>query len=142
MIELIPQTQADREGLNPMLVQSVSPYLNPAHVLSPPRDWLEAMVQGDIPWPLFRLRYKNMLWKRFRRDPAPFYRILEASEGHRKLYLSCHCLTSVCHREIARDFLTLLRASPDYRRWREERPSLWALPFHPAGLVEHPMARA
>ena len=37
MIELLSQTEAERQGINPRRVQCITPYLNPAHVLSPPR---------------------------------------------------------------------------------------------------------
>lgn len=138
MIELIPQTVADREGLNPALVQSISPYLNPAHVLSPPRDWLEALVHGETSWPFFRLRYKDMLRKRFLDEPARFYNLLQASQGSRKMYLACHCLTSHCHREIAREFLEHVREEEDYGRWLAAQNLPILRPVH---LVEHPLGR-
>lgn len=125
MILIMSQSQADRMELDRSAVHPISPYLNPAHVLAPPREWLEALVEGRFDWSFFRLRYKNLLWKRYRDDPARFFHLLRDSEGPRRLYLTCHCLTSVCHRDVARDFLQQLRQSDPYLVWGQAR----TLPF-------------
>jgi len=128
MIDVLAQSQADRMRLAASSLQSISPYLNPAHVLSPPRDWLEALVHGEFSWEYFRLRYKNLLWKRFRDEPHRFFHLLDASEGARKLHLTCHCLTTVCHRELARDFLESLRDHKAYADWRMAQSLPWMAP--------------
>ena len=109
MIELLSQTEAERQGINPRRIQCITPYLNPAHVLSPPREWLEALIRGDYGWHFFRLRYKNLLRNRFRAEPERFHSLLDASADEQTLYLTCHCLTGHCHRDIAREYLELLR---------------------------------
>ena len=109
MIELMPHTEADRRGVDAREVQCISPYLNPAHILAPPRPWLEALVQGEYSWHFFRLRYKNLLRARYQAEPERFAELLRDSEGPRRLVLTCHCLTTHCHREVAREFLERLR---------------------------------
>jgi uncharacterized protein YeaO (DUF488 family) len=109
MIELMSDNEAERRGLDPREVQCISPYLNPAHVLAPPRQWLESLVQEEYSWHFFRLRYKNLLRGRYQADPLRFAALLRDSEGPRRLVLTCHCLTAHCHREVAREFLERLR---------------------------------
>ena len=109
MIELLSQTEAERRGIDPRRIQCITPYLNPAHVLSPPRQWLEALVRGEYGWHFFRLRYKNLLRNRYRAEPDRFHALLEESQRGQSLYLTCHCLTNHCHREIAREYLEMLR---------------------------------
>lgn len=109
MIELMPQTEADKRGVDMREVQCISPYLNPAHVLAPPRPWLEALLSGEYTWHFFRLRYKNLLRARYQAEPERFADLLRDSEGARRLVLTCHCLTPHCHREVAREFLERLR---------------------------------
>ena len=138
MITLLPHTQAEREHRHPSQVQCISPYLNPAHVLAPPRDWLEHLIQGECGWPFFRLRYKHLLRKRFQAEPERFFTLLAASEGEQELVLTCHCLTDHCHRDVARAFLEYLRSQPAYRRWRNRRQIRWS----PQALIEPPAARA
>ena len=110
MIELISKSDAERQGVDPRRIQCITPYLNPGHILSPPRQWLEALVNGDYGWHFFRLRYKNLLRNRYRAEPERFHALLRLSEGNHLLYLTCHCLTNHCHREVAREYLELLRA--------------------------------
>ena len=109
MIELLSQTEAERRGIDPRRIQCITPYLNPAHVLSPPRQWLEALVREEYGWHFFRLRYKNLLRNRYRAEPERFHALLEESQRGQSLYLTCHCLTNHCHREIAREYLEMLR---------------------------------
>lgn len=109
MIELMSHTEADRRRVDPREIHCISPYLNPAHVLAPPRHWLEALVQEAFSWHFFRLRYKNLLRSRYQADPERFATLLRDSEGPRRLVLTCHCLTAHCHREVAREFLERLR---------------------------------
>ncbi|MEE8395491.1 MAG: hypothetical protein V3S29_05500 [bacterium] len=116
MIHLLSQKQADRAGIRPGLVHSISPYLNPAHALTPPRDWLEALLRGKYTWNLFRLRYKNLLRNRYRQDAEPFHALLDASGAEQDLYLTCHCLAGHCHRDLAAEFLENLRVQEPYRR--------------------------
>ncbi len=111
MIQTLSQTEADHSGLPPSRVQCISPYVNPAHVLSPPRHWLEALLNGRYSWPFFRLRYKHLLRSRFKAEPERFFTLLTASEAGGALHLTCHCLTEHCHRELAREFLEHLRAN-------------------------------
>jgi len=121
MIELMSQREAERRGIDPREIQNISPYVNPAHVLAPPRHWLEGLVREGCSWHLFRLRYKNLLRSRYQAEPAAFDALLQASEGGRKLVLTCHCLTPHCHRSIAREFLDKLRS-------RESDPAAYAPP--------------
>ncbi len=109
MIHLLSHTDAECRQLAPAQVQCISPYISPAHVLAPPRHWLEALVQGRYSWPLFRLRYKTLLRRRFREEPERFFALLDASTGARALYLTCHCRAGHCHGEIAAEFLENLR---------------------------------
>jgi len=118
MLHQISQTQADREGIVPNQIQNISPYHNPGHVLAPPRHWLESLLRGEFPWNFFRLRYKNLLRRRFRETPSRFFSLLEASENDKPLFLSCHCLAGNCHREIAAEFLETLRRQAPYQRHR------------------------
>jgi len=111
----------------------ISPYLNPAHVLAPPRAWLEALGRGEYPWAFFRLRYRTLLRERFREEPEPFFRLLDASEGERVLTLACPCGQEHCHGEPARDFLETLRGQAPYARWRRLRPARRLPPRLPAG---------
>lgn len=115
-------------------VQCISPYLNPAHVLAPPRAWLEALLDGGISWEFFRLRYKNLLRSRFKADSKPFFALLDESGPGRELVLTCHCLAGPCHVEVAREFLDKLREQEPYRRWIAQRRqvTLFPLPLHHA----------
>jgi hypothetical protein len=122
MIQLLSQTEAERHGLATDQVVCVSPYLNPHHVLAPPLTWLYALVQGSYSWHFFRLRYKNLLRNRLRDEPEAFFALLDASQDGQSLYLTCHCLSDPCHREIAREFLEKLREGEAYRQWRDLRP--------------------
>jgi hypothetical protein len=114
---MLSQAEADRRRLSPGSAHNISPYLNPAHFLAPPRRWLEALLQGEYGWHFFRLRYKNLLRNRFREEPERFFGLLDASQGDKPLYLTCHCLSGACHGEIAREFLEILRAQEPYRHW-------------------------
>ena len=154
MIQLKSQKEAERRGLPPSQVQSISPYLNPAHVLSPPRYWLEALEKGEYNWPFFRWRYKTMLRKRFRDEPSRFQAILIASEGKTPLTLTCHCQGKFsqghsCHAALAREFLENLREqlqpepSPEPGRPGREPPAReWSRRpqsgVQVAMLIEHP----
>lgn len=132
-------THAEHGATGHAHVQCISPYLNPAHVLSPPRAWLESILDGSISWEFFRLRYKNLLRTRFREDPEPFFALLdEAGAGH-ELVLTCHCLAGPCHTEVAREFLDKLREQEPYRRWVDLRRqvTLFPLPLHHAGTAAH-----
>jgi len=121
MIHLLSHNQAEKDQINPGLVHSISPYLNPGHVLSPPRSWLEALLDGSYSWHFFRLRYKNLLRNRFRQDPETFFRLLDASAGDKPLYLTCHCLAGPCHSEIASEFMEILRWQKPYQNSLRER---------------------
>ncbi len=137
MIRIAPQAQADLEAAHGACVQCASPYLNPAHVLSPPRHWLEALVDGGMTWEFFRLRYKALLRSRFREDAEAFYGLLAASEGEKTLALTCHCLAGPCHLEVAREFLDWLRERAPYREWAclRHRLALFPLPVAHPGLA-------
>jgi hypothetical protein len=119
--------------------QCISPYLNPAHVLAPPRVWLESVLDGSFSWEFFRLRYKNLLRTRFKEDPEPFFALLDESAGENELMLTCHCLAGPCHVEVAQDFLERLRDQEPYRRWVDLRRqvTLFPLPLHHAGTSTH-----
>lgn len=121
MIHLLSIRDADRNRLDPLMTHCISPYLNPGHVLAPPRAWLESLIAGEISWPFLRLRYKNLLRNRYRDNPEPFFELLEDSESFRAVYLTCHCVTDHCHREIAHEFLEQLRERRPYREWRSVR---------------------
>lgn len=110
MIELLSKTDAERLGVDPRDIQCISPYLNSAHILAPPRRWLERVLQEDCSWHFFRLRYKNLLRNRYQAEPERFHALLWKSAGDQRLVLTCHCLTPLCHREIAKEFLERLRA--------------------------------
>ncbi len=159
MIQLLSQNEAERRKLSGARVQCISPYLNPAHVLAPPRHWLEALVNGAFSWDFFRLRYKNLLRRRYRAEPRRFQALLEASVGGRELYLTCHCLGGNCHGELAREFLESVREQHPHRAAREAGRSAapgqvavrpvavppsreWARSGHPglalAALIEDP----
>lgn len=153
MIHLMSQREAEQSGVPSARVQNVSPYVNPAHVLAPPRQWLEALVEGTYSWPFFRLRYKSLLRNRFQAEPERFHALLDASEGGRELVLTCHCLSDHCHRELAREFLEHLRGQRARRMARQAAPRPrrrlppardWAHKPHPglvlATLIEHPQA--
>lgn len=121
MIHLLSQTEAEKRRLAAGSVHNISPYINPAHFLAPPRGWLEALLEGEFGWHFLRLRYKNLLRNRFREEPERFFALLDGSEGQKPLYLTCHCLSGACHGEIARDFLEILRTQEPYRNWRALR---------------------
>ena len=120
-------------------VQCISPYLNPAHILAPPRAWLESVLDGTISWEFFRLRYKNLLRTRCKEDPEAFFNLLDESAGENELVLTCHCLAGPCHTEVARDFLERLREQDPYRRWVDLRRqvTLFPLPLHHTGGRAH-----
>ena len=156
MIHLMSQRDAEQGGRPAGRVQNVSPYVNPAHVLAPPRHWLEALVNGSYSWSFFRLRYKSLLRSRYQAEPQRFNALLEASSGTRELVLTCHCMSDHCHRELARDFLEHLRsqrkalaqseapAAGATPRRRIPPAREWAHTPHPgmvlATLIEHPQA--
>jgi len=137
MIRIGPQAQTALEAAHGACVQCASPYLNPAHVLSPPRHWLEALVDGGMTWEFFRLRYKALLRTRSRENPEAFYALLEASEGDKSLVLTCHCLAGPCHLEVAREFLEWLRERTPYQQWASlrYRLTLFPLPVSHPGLT-------
>lgn len=122
MIRLMSQTEAERGNVPPSTVQNISPFLNPAHVLAPPRHWLDALASGKYSWSFFRLRYKSLLRDRFRESPERFHSLLDASEGQAALALTCHCLDGHCHREPAREFLEYLRTRREASQTRRRRP--------------------
>lgn len=130
----VSHASAAHAGHDAARVQCISPYLNPAHVLAPPRAWLEAVMDGSISWEFFRLRYKNLLRTRFKEDADPFFALLDESGPGRELVLTCHCLAGPCHVEVARDFLDKLRAQEPYQRWVDLRRqvTLFPLPLHHA----------
>lgn len=147
MIHLMTEKEARHSGLPPSRVHCISPYLNPAHVLSPPRHWLEALHSGKYSWPFFRLRYKNLLRQRFKAEPARFFAMLDLSEGTAVLALTCHCQSGLCHRQLAREFLEHVRgqrpvtqppltapAMPPARQWAHRQQPGVEL----ALLIEHP----
>src|SRR5262249_6767913 len=105
--------------------------------LSPPRHWLEALVDGGMTWEFFRLRYKALLRTRFGEDPEAFYALLEASEGEHILSLTCHCLAGPCHLDVAKDFLEWLREPAPDQQWASlrHRLSLFPLPVAHPGLA-------
>ena len=123
MIHVLSQTEAQRRRLHPGLVQNLSPYLNSAHVLAPPRQWIESLLRGAYSWHFFRLRYKNLLRMRFNADPERFFTLLDASQGERPLYLVCHCLSGPCHGDVAADFLDKLREQRPYCNRHVLRPA-------------------
>jgi len=125
MIRLMSQLEAERSDVPPASVQCISPFLNPAHVLAPPRHWLDLLVSGQYSWAFFRLRYMNLLKKRHEDTPERFESLLDASEGKLPLILTCHCLSEHCHREPAGEFLERLR---DERK-KSAQPN--AQPFAP-----------
>lgn len=135
MIRIAPQAAVAQEAAAGACVECASPYLNPAHVLSPPRHWLEALVDGGMTWEFFRLRYKALLRTRFREHADAFYALLEASEGDKALVLTCHCLAGPCHLEVAHEFLDWLRDRAPYQEWASLRHRLTLFPLpaaHPA----------
>lgn len=109
MINQLSQTEAARQGIPSTRIQNISPYVNPAHVLAPPRKWVEGLVKGTYTWPFFRLRYKALLRDRYQKWPERFESLLMASHGANPLFLTCHCMTELCHRELALEFLEKLR---------------------------------
>ena len=123
MIQLMSQTEAERGDIPASTVQNISPFLNPAHVLAPPRHWLDALASGKYSWPFFRLRYKTLLRDRYREFPERFHSLLDVSEGKGALTLTCHCLEGNCHREPAREFLEYLRTRRDASQARR-RPRI------------------
>jgi Active DUF488-N3 subclade len=150
MLHVMSQREADRNGVPATRAASISPYVNPAHVLAPPRRWLEALASGEYSWPFFRLRYKNLLRTRYAAEPERFHALLDASTGTDELVLTCHCATDRCHRELAREFLERLRAlrptpAPRPQPARRLPPAReWAHSPSPgmvlATLIEHPHA--
>jgi uncharacterized protein YeaO (DUF488 family) len=150
MIQAMSQREAERSGLPQGRVQSVSPYVNPAHVLAPPRRWLEALAQGEYSWQFFRLRYKNLLRQRYTAEPERFHALLDAAAAGQDLVLTCHCLTERCHRALAQEFLERVRAQRPVPVNRPQPPRRmppareWAHGPHPgmvlATLIEHPHA--
>lgn len=148
MLHALSQREADRRGLQGARVVSVSPYVNPAHILAPPRRWLEALVSGEYSWPLFRLRYKNLLRTRYRAEPERFHALLDASVGESEVVLTCHCMTERCHRELALEFLQRLRvqrplpSTPAKPARRRPPAREWSHSPSPgvvlATLIEHP----
>jgi hypothetical protein len=151
MINLTSLREAEENRLPPSQVQCISPFVNPAHVLAPPRAWLEALVSGKYGWEFFRFRYKCLLRQRYKADPARFENLLNTSEGVRVLTLTCHCLTDQCHRTPARDFLESVRARRLPAATRNGAGTVrippareWAHKPHPglilATLIEHPRA--
>ena len=148
MIHAMSQREAEQSRLPAAHVHDISPYVNPAHVLAPPRRWLEALVSGEYSWQFFRLRYKSLLRARYGAEPERFHALLDASAEGQALVLTCHCLTERCHRELAREFLERLRARRPLAAARP-RPAKrippareWAHGPHPglvlATLIEHP----
>jgi hypothetical protein len=130
--------QSTETAPHPGRTECISPYLNPAHILAPPRAWVDAVSDGSISWEFFRLRYKNLLRARLRDDPEPFFALLEeAGHSGRELTLTCHCLTGPCHAEVAWEFLDRLREQETYQRWVEMRRqvTLFPLPLHHASTV-------
>ena len=151
MIHLMSQLEAERNRLPLSQVQCISPYLNPAHVLAPPRAWLEALVNGKYGWEFFRFRYKSLLRQRYKAEPARFDTLLDAAGGHKALTLTCHCLTELCHRTLAREFLESVRTRRLPAELRNKAGAVrippareWAHKPHPglilATLIEHPRA--
>jgi hypothetical protein len=133
------QQYRDAQDHDDASVQCISPYLNPAHVLAPPRAWLESVLEGRTSWQFFRVRYKDLLRHRFQKDPDSFFALLDEAQHGRKLVLTCHCLAGPCHTEVANDFLNRLRDQEPYRRWMDLRRqvTLFPLPMHHAGTVTH-----
>jgi len=121
MIELLTVKQASAPSVRPEAVQHISPYINPGHFLCPPQSWVEALISEKYSWQFFRLRYKNLLRKRFREEPERFFKLLEASEGEQVMYLASHTLAPPSHVEVARDFLEHLRQQPPYGAWQQMR---------------------
>lgn len=137
MIRIGAQAQAAQEAVHGASVECASPYLNPAHILAPPRHWLEALVEGGMTWEFFRLRYKALLRERHRKHPDVFYALLEVSQGEKTLVLTCHCLAGPCHLEVAREFLEWLRERAPYQEWARlrHRLTLFPLPAEHPGLT-------
>jgi len=150
MLRVMSQRDAERSAVPAAAVQSVSPYVNPAHVLAPPRRWLEQLVSGEISWPFFRLRYKSLLRSRYLAEPERFHALLDAAAGGPELVLTCHCVGERCHRTLALEFLERVRerqpaAKPQRRPARRVPPAKeWSHSAHPglvlATLIEHPQA--
>jgi Active DUF488-N3 subclade len=107
---VMSQRDAERSAVPAALVNNISPYVNPAHVLAPPRRWLEALVSGAYSWQFVRLRYKSLLRTRHAAEPERFHALLDASEAGQELVMTCHCATERCHRVLAREFLERLRS--------------------------------
>jgi hypothetical protein len=137
MICIGAQAQAAQQTVPGASVECASPFLNPAHVLAPPRHWLEALVEGGMTWEFFRLRYKALLRERHREHRDAFYALLEASQGEKVLVLTCHCLAGPCHLEVAREFLEWLRERAPYQEWARlrHRLTLFPLPAEHPGLA-------
>ena len=143
MLRVMSQRDAERSAVPAAAVQSISPYVNPAHVLAPPRRWLEQLVSGEISWSFFRLRYKSLLRSRYAAEPERFHALLDAAAGGPALVLTCHCLSDRCHRELALEFLERVRVQRPAAAARRLPPAQeWAHSPKPglvlATLIEHP----
>ncbi|MDH4246447.1 MAG: hypothetical protein OEW39_01365 [Deltaproteobacteria bacterium] len=154
MIHFLSQDEVEHLSLSPALkqslVQSIDPQVNPGHVLTPPRHWLEAVATGEYTWNFFRLRYKNLLRRREKLEPAKFQTLLNRSVGEQALYLTCGCGGPNCHAELAAEFLETQRriqASEkirmDKKQIRLTRPDNTGRPTRQlmlSALIEHPVA--
>lgn len=138
MIHTLSIKDADNNKLSMLNTHCISPYMNPAHFLSPPRSWLEALLREEISWNFLRLRYKNLLRNRFLDQPRHFFELLQDSESYRPVYLTCHCLTDHCHREVAKEFLEMLREQAPYQEWSADNLSPFVLPLGDSPLGELP----
>ena len=152
MMQYLSQSEATRLGISPARQQSVCAYANPGHVLAPPRQWLEALAQGEFTWNFFRLRYKNLLRRRQKHEPTRFQNLLDISQGEQSLVLTCDCGREHCHAPIAVEFLEALRRAQVTEKMREEKSRVRTVPpmqsvrasrqLMLSALVEHPMRRA
>jgi len=90
-------------------VHNVNPHSNPAHILAPPRHWLDSLSQGAWGWAFFRLRYKNLLRQRVQADPGRFRDLLDSADKQGGMQLECACGSAQCHAPLADEFLQGLR---------------------------------
>ncbi|MDH5751853.1 MAG: hypothetical protein OEZ59_05485 [Deltaproteobacteria bacterium] len=155
MLNHLSQREADLLEIPAVNIQSVSPYVNPGHVLAPPRHWLESLAEGEYSWAFFSLRYKTMLRDRFRDTPERFMPLLETAAGEEPLYLTCHCMAGHCHAELAVEFLGQLRGTLENNRLRTRQRKVRRGRTGPGGrsrnvpprqlilssLIEHPQPR-